>query len=125
MTFPSHSSSYAVAFGTANNEIAVPVYSTRAPTTFDVRYPIGKRWINMAANAEYVLTSFAALNPPSANWITTLDASVLVTLTGDTGGAISPTVGGNITLAGTAGQIVSAGSGNTITFSLASSLVVP
>jgi hypothetical protein len=45
-------------------------------------------------------------------------------LTGGSGGAISPSAG-NITLAGTANQITTVGSGSTITWSLPSALTAP
>lgn len=51
-------------------------------------------------------------------------ASALATLTGDSGGAISPSAG-NINLLGTANQITTTGSGHSITWSLPSALTAP
>jgi hypothetical protein len=48
----------------------------------------------------------------------------IVTLTGGTGGALSPTAG-NMNILGTANQITSTGSGSTITFSLPAAITAP
>lgn len=98
------------------NPIARPrtILAQRAPTTGDRRYPIGTPWVDRSNNQCYLLTNVSA---GSANWtLTGPGASDVDTLTGDSGGAISPS-GGNITLAGGT-NITSAGAANTITFNL-------
>lgn len=47
-----------VAFGSRPENVEVPHNDTRAPTPQDVRYPIGKRWIDKLAFNEYVLMNF-------------------------------------------------------------------
>lgn len=110
---------YTQGYGSRPEGVEVPVFSSVPPSSNNVNYPEGKRWVDTSTNAEYVLTSFSTSNGTiSANWtILGSAAGNLNTLTGDSGGAISPSAG-NITLAGTASQIATTGSGNTITFSL-------
>lgn len=114
---------YSTAGQTANNPL--PVSSTRNPTTSDViapdgaPYNVGRVWVNTTTSAIYeyagqgiwVALSTGATGPVS-------------TLTGGTGGALTPTAG-NINLLGTANQITSTGSGSTITFSLPAALTAP
>lgn len=91
-----------------------PVVSTRSPTANDKKYPAGQTWINTSNNQAYTLTSVVA---GSATWaLSSPGDSDVDTLTGDSGGALSPS-GGNITLAGGT-NITSAGSGSTITFNM-------
>ncbi len=93
-----------------------PVIAARAPTTGDKNHPIGREWVRTSTNQAWILTSVVA---GSATWsLTGPGASDVDTLTGDGGGAISPTggtvilAGGiNITTAGTAGP-------GTITYNL-------
>ncbi len=126
MTIQTGSNNYAVAVGTAPQNVQIPHFDVRAPATTDINYPVGKRWINSVANNEYSLTSISASQGAlSATW-TLLGAGAgdLNTLTGGTGGAISPSAG-NITLAGTTNEITTTGSGSTITFSVPSTFVAP
>jgi hypothetical protein len=109
---------YTQGFGSRPENVEVPHIENRAPTASDYNYPIGKRWVNRGvASYELIdLTSFNGIT--TANWnLLASDTGPLDTLTGDSGGAISPSAG-NITLAGTGGQIATAGGGSTITFSL-------
>lgn len=120
MTFQPGATVYTQSFGSRPENVEVPHYDVRAPTPTDILYPQGKRWINTVGDAEYVLTSFSTSgNITTANWVLLGTAGgALNTLTGDSGGAISPTAG-NINLSGTGSQITTTGSGSTITFALA------
>lgn len=90
------------------------VLAQRAPTTTDRRHKIGTLWIDRANNQSYQLTNVLA---GSANWtILGPGASDVDTLTGDSGGALSPS-GGNITIAGGT-NLTSAGAGSTITMNM-------
>lgn len=92
----------------------VPVIALRAPLTTDMNYDLGQLWVYKTTGAIYGLANVAS---GSATWsLLGPGASDVDTLTGDSGGAISP-VGGNITLAGGT-NITSAGAGSTITFNL-------
>jgi fibronectin-binding autotransporter adhesin len=95
------------------------VIETRNPTTSDTDYELGQSWINKSANTYYVLTSFSTTSGlKTANWQTATSAGVS-TLTGDTGGAISPSAG-NINIVGNGGTVSVTGSGNTLTISTTS-----
>jgi hypothetical protein len=90
------------------------IIAQRNPATTDRRYPIGTLWVDRSNNQSWVLTNVAA---GSATWaLASPGASDVDTLTGDSGGALSPS-GGNITLAGGT-NITTAGAGSTITFNL-------
>lgn len=100
-----------------------PIVSTRAPTSNDKNYALGQIWVDKENDNFYGLVSVTA---GAATWnLLATSTGVLDTLTGDSGGAVSPNAG-NITLAGTANQIVSTGDdpSATITFSLADALDV-
>ncbi len=92
----------------------VPVKSSRAPTSSDLKYPLGQVWVRTDTAQIYIL---AQLSSGSATWaISSPGSSDVDTLTGDSGGALSPS-SGNITLAGGT-NVTSVGSGSTITFNL-------
>lgn len=94
-------------------------YATRNPTSSDKAYVKGTLWLNTA-------DSTAFMWPGSGDWISLGSGTTgaIVTLTGGSGGALSPTAG-NMNLLGTANQITSTGSGSTITFSLPSAITAP
>jgi len=92
----------------------IPIRATSAPAATDVNYDLGQVWVDSSAGTAYILT---ALSSGTATWaLASPGASDVDTLTGDSGGAISPAAG-NITLAGGT-NITSAGAANTITFNL-------
>jgi hypothetical protein len=91
-----------------------PVYKTAAPSTTDKNFDIGQVWIyaNGDARTSYVYGGLDSSG--DAVWILTGPGSSEVdTLTGDSGGAISPS-SGNINILGGDGLTV-AGSGSTLT----------
>jgi len=88
-----------------------PVVAQRAPTTNDKNYPVGQQWIDQSSDQSYALSRVTS---GFAVWILEgPGASDVDTLTGNSGGAISPTAG-NINILGGDGLTV-AGSGNTLT----------
>lgn len=92
----------------------VPVKATRAPTSSDIKFPLGQLWVRTDTAQVYILAQLAS---GAASWtLASPGASDVDTLTGDGGGAISPAAG-NITLAGGT-NITTAGAANTITFNL-------
>lgn len=111
---------YTQGFGSRPENVEVPFVPNppRAPTASDNNFPVGKRWIYTDV-ASYELIGLTTTNGITlANWnLLASDTGPLNTLTGDSGGAIAPSAG-NINLAGTGGQIATAGGGSTITFSL-------
>jgi hypothetical protein len=109
---------YTQGFGSRPENVEVPVISTVSPSTSDTNYPLGKRWVNRIANAEYVLTSETSSGGvTTANWqVTASPTGAVSTETGDTGTATP--AAGNIKHAGTANQIVTSASGSTVTYAL-------
>lgn len=100
--------------GTFVNFASKPIQANRAPTTADTGYEIGQLWADTNGTTMYGLSAVSA---GSATWnLLGPGASDVDTLTGDSGGALSPS-GGNITLAGGT-NITTAGSASTITFNL-------
>lgn len=92
----------------------VPIKATRAPTSSDIKFPLGQVWVRTDTGQAWFLVTLAS---GTATWaLASPGASDVDTLTGDSGGAISPS-SGNITLAGGT-NITSVGSGSTITFNL-------
>jgi hypothetical protein len=108
---------YTQAFGSAPSGVAVPHIDTRAPTSSDVLYPLGQRWI-WTGNSEYVLLSFSSAGGTlSANWsIVTSEAGDINTITTQDSTVVKPT-NGNVNLSG-AGSLTTVGSGSTATVEL-------
>lgn len=94
-------------------------HATRNPTSSDKAYVKGTLWLNTTASTAFMW-------PGSGSWISLGSGTTgaIVTLTGGSGGALSPTAG-NMNLLGTASQITSTGSGSTITFSLPAAITAP
>lgn len=67
MSTPVGASLYTQGFGSRPENVEIPFYSSVAPASTNVNFPLGKRWIT--PNSEYVLTSFTSSNGSlSANW---------------------------------------------------------
>lgn len=113
---------YTQGFGSRPENVEVPHLDVRAPASSDNIYPPGKVWIDQVGNASYTLTSMSSIGGTLlAAWQGTAGGSVVVeTITGGSGGALSPS-SGNISILGTANQITSSGSGSTLTLSVPSS----
>jgi len=118
MSIPQSSRNYTVASGTSSS--IVPLVSDRSPASSDITGPngpfqIGQRWINRSQNLSYTLTSLTPSNGSlTSNWLAEGPGTgALSTLTGNTGGAISPS-SGNINILGSGTTSVS-GSGSTLT----------
>lgn len=107
---------YTQGFGSRPENVEVPFITNRAPTSSDVNYPIGKRWIYLD-NGEYILVEITASGGiNTASWVLNgTNTGPLNTLTGNSGGAIAPSAG-NINIVGS-GIITVAGSGSTLTIS--------
>ena len=91
-----------------------PIIAQRAPTTSDIAYPIGQQWIDEVGDDAYILVDVTA---GVATWnVTATTPGNVDTLTGNSGGAITPSAG-NINVIG-AGVLAFAGSGSTLTGSI-------
>lgn len=117
MAFQPGANLYTQGFGSRPESVEVPHIEGRVPSTSDI-YPVGKRWTDTVGDSEYVLTSLSTVNGiTSANWALLGTAGgELNTLTGDTGGAVTPNAG-NINIVGGADVSVS-GSGDTLTINI-------
>ena len=82
--------------------------AARDPTSSDKAYVKGTLWLNTLVPASFMW-------PGSGNWIPlgSISAPAVATLTGNSGGAISPALG-NINIVGAGGTLV-AGAGSTLT----------
>ena len=100
-----------------------PLVLTSDPTTFTKGYYQGQSAYSQASGNLFFFTGTTSLNGNiQYNWTLLESSSAAVsTLTGNTGGAISPS-SGNINIVGS-GTTSVAGSGNTLTISSTSSLV--
>lgn len=128
---PTAANLYGVAVGTASTGNLLPFVSTVSPGTTNVTGPngpfkIGQEWVNTTTGAVYILTNLVStLGQITATWtLMGTAAGTLSTLTGDSGGAISPSAG-NINLLGTANQITTTGAGSTITWSIPATFIAP
>lgn len=93
MSFQPGAVLYTQSFGSRPEGVEVPVIQTRAPTTSDINYPVGKRWVDSTNNATYELTSITSFNNAvSASWINLAGGAETLT---------SLTVTGQTTLAAT------------------------
>ncbi len=121
MTFSPSNNLYG--FPQANTRVfPAPVVAQRSPTNNDIHYNIGQAWIDVPNQNYYGLVAKEA---NVATWsILSPQIGGVNILTGDTGGGINP-LGGNISLLGTANQIVTVGVDNQINFGLSNTVVAP
>lgn len=90
----------------------------RNPTSGDTAYVPGTLWLNTVLDTFFMWSG--------TDWISAGSGATggVVTLTGGSGGALSPTAG-NMNILGTASQLTSTGSGSTITFSIPAVFIAP
>jgi hypothetical protein len=93
--------------GTGTNTPVFTIFAERDPTTSDNAYQPATEWQNTVTGIFWKLRSTGTL----ANWVQFAPTSsgTVATLTGDTGGAVPPDGAGNISVLGTAGQIIVTG----------------
>lgn len=94
--------------GNRPENVEIPFISLRAPNTFDILYPTGKRWIYVA-NAEYVLLSLS-----SAGGVTTANWVQVVSSTGNI-----------LSILGTASEITATTSAGVTTLSIPAAFIAP
>lgn len=76
MAFQPGANIYGVAVGTRPESVEVPFIADRAPTSSDILYPLGKRWIWKGHN-EYVLISFNTFaGAITANWVVSTNTNL-------------------------------------------------
>lgn len=91
---------YAQSVGVRYEDVEIPEVQTRAPTTSDIRYPIGKIWIDRVGDAAYALTSISTITgEPVASWAAIGGSSVAISnVLGTANQITSSVVGGVATL---------------------------
>jgi len=108
MTFPVGANLYTLGFGTRPENIEVPHYDVRAPTSTDVLYPIGKEWVWPGNSIWKLLQLSAANNITTATWV-----------------QISNSTGDILAINGTANQITASTTSGTTTLSIPSTFIAP
>jgi len=112
---------YSQGFGAKPENVEVPVLQSRAPTSADILFPIGKKWVDQVGNATYELTSFSTFNGTvTANW----QASSGVTSGIATINSNAP-VSNNYIIAGTASQLTATQTAGTTTLSIPAAFIAP
>lgn len=93
-----------------------PIEASAAPTSSNIKFPLGQIWLDTVNGNTYILNKVSG---GAATWsvISPSAGTAVETLTGDSGGALSPTAG-NITVAGGDGFSTS-GTGSTLTINSA------
>jgi len=99
---------YTQGFGSRPENVEVPHYDVRAPTTTDVNYPLGKWWLYVGNSLWYLLSLSSAGGSLSANWIQIASAS-----------------GDILSVIGTANQITAATTAGIVTLSTPTTFIAP
>lgn len=96
-----------------------PLFKNRAPGAKDKNYLIGQVWVYKTSTTTRTSYQFGGLNPSKVPiWMQTSSSTGdLSTLTGTSGGAISP-VASNITFAAGTGMLSIVGTAGTLTFNV-------
>lgn len=108
MTFQLGANLYTQGFGSRPENVEVPHYDIRAPTSSDVLYPVGKIWIWINNSIYFLIGSSASQGITTANWIQIANSS-----------------GDIISVVGTASQITVTTTLGIATISLPSAITTP
>jgi hypothetical protein len=99
---------YAVAVGTRPENVEVPTYQSRAPTSADTNFPLGKLWLFVGNSLWYLLSQSTANNITTSNWV-----------------QLSSSSGTVLSVAGTVNQITSTNAAGAVTLSLPAAITAP
>jgi hypothetical protein len=121
MTQPTGQSLYSVASGTSSTAPFIEIFEPRNPSSSDINYSVQQRWLNTSNYSEWILSSFTTVNQVlQAVWVQIQGSqSSLISLTGNIGGAVSPTAG-NINIVGDGTTIDIVGNPGTSTLTVSS-----
>ena len=118
--------------GTAANQPPNCAFEKRAPTQYDVQYSLLDLWLDMSTTPDgdvWILTSLAGNSSGQlAHWVklTNDSGSGVLTVTGNSGGAVPPDGSGNLNLVGnTANGLTVAGNPGTNTLTINTTGNVP
>lgn len=119
MSIQSPNSYYAPNVGVGYENVEIPHVDTRAPTVYDYKYPLGKRWIDQQGVASYALCSVSSVGGEmQAVWIADGGSAVGVSSIATQSGSATP-ASGVITINGDAGvNVLTSASGSTVVVAL-------
>lgn len=110
--------------GWVTNPANVKILSSVPPSTAAVENRVGTIGVYPTDGSVYMVSKNTGLNG-TVTWTALGGGSTAIaTLTGDSGGAITPSAG-DISLLGTANEITTTGTANTITWSLPAAITAP
>jgi len=103
------------------------ILQTRDPTVNDTNYQVRQLWVNDVNNTLWILLGFTTSNGVVlANWLELISGSgITETLTGNTGGAVSPDGSNNINVKGDTTTINIVGNPATHTLTVSATPTVP
>ena len=95
MTFQPGANLYTQGFGSRPENIEVPHYDFRSPSSSDILYPIGKWWVVPGDSLWYLLSISSSQGITTANWIQIAGSggSGVNSVNGNNGVTASPTTG--------------------------------
>ena len=99
---------YTQGFGSSPENLQVPHYDVRAPTSSDINYPVGKWWLWVGNSLYYLLSQSSGVTGTTSNWVEVVNSS-----------------GDVLSVVGTANQITVTTSSGTATISLPSAITTP
>lgn len=95
MSFQPGANLYTQGFGSRPENVEVPHIDSRAPTSTDVLYPLGKWWLVVGDSLWYLLSQSSMGGTVSSNWVPVAggSGSGVNTVNGNNGVTASPTSG--------------------------------
>jgi hypothetical protein len=109
---------YAIANGASSTNPFVDIFLPRDPTGNDTTYPIQKKWLNTITNNYFLLEKFTSTGAViQAVWIKIGGAGIVESITGNTGGPLSP-IGSNFNIVGDGTFITTNGNPATATLTI-------
>lgn len=102
MTDITKTSLYGTAIGTMSTDPFVIHFDVRDPTSYDVNYPVQKRWFNSVTNNYWILDGFTTIGGTlQADWDQIgFGVATMSSLTGNSGGAVFPDGSNNTNILG-------------------------
>lgn len=122
MNQPVPNNLYPLANALTSSSPFIEHFDTRDPTAQDTQFQVQQRWWNKTLNNEWILVGFTSAGGiVQAIWEPISSASVVETLTGNTGGPVGPDVTNTINVVGDTTTINIAGNPGTNTLTVSAS----
>lgn len=115
------------AFGYRAEDVEVPHIDLRPPSTSDVNYPVGKRWIYQGSG-EYTLLGKSSLGGTvTSNWLLlgAISGGIASFAPDDGTTPVVPNGAGLVTIAGAGNEITTTGGLNTLTIHIPATFITP